>query len=312
MTPIKLGARRRFITAGAAVSGIGGLLFCVGLLSAQTPGSDVPPDTDTLQPSPGSPPPRFFGVTHLNSSNVARLHFANPELPGPGPKGPAVVRLEFRDSVGNVLLRKGPEVVMPGTMTSLDLLAEELAFPPDSHEVGVRGLVTFYNPQARGLASLQIEGSTADSSVIVFDRLATSPYLVRKLDPLCTHPMILGTGSLLRLNVTNVGDRGFPAALLTADLVIYNMRPRQTALARKTVQLTTNQSDSLALENVEGELFGTVEFKDSASRAVAAGTYEFRHSADGSLKYFNLTTCGGPWDSSSTSGGGPTNSGGAG
>ena len=201
---------------------------------------------------------------------------------------------------------------MPGHMTSLDLAAEGLEFPPHSNEVGVRGLVTFFNPQARGVTSLQVEDTSTNSSLILFDRLVMSPLFVRKLDPLCTHPVKLQAGSLMRINLTNAGDRGFPAAVLSADLVIYRMRPHQEELARKTVQLALTQSDSLVVEDVTGELFGTVEFKDSASRAVAAGTYEYRDGANGSLKVYSLFFCAGPWDSSSTSGGGPTNSGGAG
>jgi hypothetical protein len=90
------------------------------------------------------------------------------------------------------------------------------------------------------------------------------------------------------------------------------MRPNQQELARKTVQLDLTQSDSLTVDDVDGDLFGTIEFKDSASRAVAAGTYEFRNGADGSLKVYSMSLCRAPYDSSSTSGGGPTNSGGAG
>jgi hypothetical protein len=249
-------------------------------------------------------------VIHLTANHVARLHFANPNLPGPRPNGPAIVRLEFLDSLGNVLLRRGPEVVMPGDLISLDLVADGLQFPPGSNELGVRGLVTFFNPHAAGLASVQVEDAATNSSSMLLDRAVMSPFFVRKLDPLCTHPIRFPADSLMRLNVTNAGDRGFPAARLSADLVIYRMRPQQE-LARKSVQLELTQSDSLALDGVDGELFGTVEFKDSASRAVAAGTYEYRYGADGSRNAYPLSFCGSPWDSSSTSGGGPTNSGGA-
>jgi hypothetical protein len=288
------------------------VLLSAGVLYATTRDGDVPPPVDTQRPSPGSPPPRFFGLVHLTGSHVARLHFANPELPGPGPNNPAIVRLEFVDSLGNVLLRQGPEVVMPGDMMSLDLVTEGLPFPPGSNQLGVRGLVTFFNPQATGLASLQVEDTATNSSAILLDRVVRSVYFVRKLDLLCTHPTTLSTGSLMRINVTNAGDRGFPDARLAAELVIYRMRPQQE-VARKPVQLELGHSDSLVVDNVAGgEFFGTVEFKDSASQVVAAGTYEFRQGADGNLNVYTLSSCRGPWDSSSTSGGTPTNSGGAG
>lgn len=288
------------------------VLLSAGVLYATTRDSDVPPPVDTQQPSPGSPPPRFFGLVHLTENQVARLHFANPQLPGPGPDSPALVRLEFVDSLGNVLLRQGPEVVMPGDMVSLDLVAEGFPFPPGSNQLGVRGLVTFFNPHARGLASVQVDDAATSSSVILLDRVVRSVYFVRKLDLLCTQPTRLATGSLMRLNVTNAGDRGFPDARLSADLRIHRMRPQQE-LVRKLVQLEPGQSDSLVVDNVAGgEFFGTVAFEDSASQAVAAGTYEFRQGADGNLNVSTLSSCRGPWDSSSTSGGTPTNSGGAG
>jgi len=297
----------RFIGTCIAV-----VLLSAGVLYATTQDSDVPPPVDTQRPSPGSPPPRFFGLVHLTENHVARLHFANPKLPGPGPNNPAIVRLEFVDSLGNVLLRQGPEVVLPGDMISLDLVTEGLPFPPGSNQLGVRGVVTFFNPQATGLASVQVEDTATNTSMILLDRVVRSVYFVRKLDLLCTHPTALATGSLMRINVTNAGDRGFPGARLAAELVIYRMRPQQE-VARKPVRLDPGQSDSLVVDNVAGgEFFGTVEFKDSASQAVAAGTYEFRNGADGNLNVSALSSCRSPWDSSSTSGGGATNSGGAG
>jgi hypothetical protein len=215
------------------------------------------------------------------------------------------------DSLGNVLLRQGPEVVMPGDMISLDLVGDGLPLPPGSNQLGVRGLVTFYNPQATGLASVQVDNAATNSSLILLDRVVRSPFFAKKLDSLCTHPTRLDTGSLMRVNVTNAGDRGFPDARLSANLVIYRMRPQQQ-LARKPVQLELGHSDSLVVEDVAaGEFFATVEFKDSASQVVAAGTFESRNGADGNLNVSPLSFCDGPYDTSSTSGGGGTNSGGA-
>jgi hypothetical protein len=291
---------------------LAGVLLCAGLLLATPQGGDDVPLPDDPQSSPGAPPPTFFGLTHLTPNHVARLQFANPELPGAGPTSPAVVRLDFVDSRGKVLLRKPPATVMPGEFTSLDLVAEGLEFPSGSNEIGVRGLVTFLNPQARGIASVQVEDVATGSRAALLDGRVRSPYLVRKVDPLCTGLIRFSEGSLLRINLTNAGDRGFPAAQLSADLVVYSFVPGQQEIARKTVRLDLTQSDSLTLDNIgEGHLLGTVEFTDFASRAVAAAAYESRGGADGSLTVNSMSGCPGR-DSSNTSGGGGTNSGGAG
>jgi hypothetical protein len=253
----------------------------------------------------------FFGLTHLTPNHVAHLQFANPAVPGPEPMGPANVRLSFVDSLGTVLLRGEPQVVMPGETASLDLVADGLEFPAGSNEIGVRGLVTFLNPHARGISSVQIEDATRPSSPVLMDHVARSPYFVRELQPLCTLPIRLEANSLMRINLSNVGDRGFPAAQLVADLVVYAMGPQRT-VALKTVQLDLGRSDSLMLDTIgREELFGTVEFTDTASRAVAVASYEYRSGTDGSLQRSAMGSCWGPYGSSSTSGGGGTNSGGA-
>ena len=202
---------------------------------------------------------------------------------------------------------------MPGDMISLDLVGEGLPFPPGSNQLGVRGLVTFFNQKATGLASVQVDDAATNSSLILHDRVARSPYFVRKLTPLCTHPTRLVTGSLMRVNVTNASERGSPGDHLSADVVIYRMLPPQQEFARKHVELELGQSDSLVVDNVaEGWFVGTVQFKDTLSRMLATGTYESRNGADGNLNVQTLSSCRSVAEGVSTSGGGATNSGGAG
>ena len=219
------------------LSCLAGLLACVGIGSLAS-----------AQHS-GSPPRRVFGLVHLTVNQTAHLHFAN--VPGVDlPDRPVRVQLEFLDSNGNILRQPETEVVMPGNSTSLALSGDGLVSHDDPSQVGVRAVVRFLDPQARGVATLEIEDNATSSRFVLLDRgviaFAAPPPKLH----ICRGPTSMRGEESARLTVVNEGVAGDPRndAVFEVNLQIAdaNFKP----LVEKTVTLDFNHSASVDFPNV--------------------------------------------------------------
>jgi putative transposon-encoded protein len=203
----------------------------------------------------GAPPLRVFGMVHLTVNQVAHLHFAN--VPGVNlPDRPVRVQLEFLDSNGNILLQPETEVVMPGNITSLALSGDGLDFPADSSQVGVRAVVRFLDPQARGVATLEIEDNATASRFVLLDHgviaLAAPPQKLR----ICRGPASMRVEESARLTVVNEGVAGDPRNDAVFEVKLQIANQNFEPLVEKTVTLDFNQSASVDLPKYVGTIFG--------------------------------------------------------
>lgn len=286
---------------------VAGIVACVGLRSLA---EGQPTDTAPSTAQPHSAAPSIaFGMVHLTSGQVAHLRFANVPEVGPKGNGPIRVQLLFLDSMGQPLSAPETEVLRPGDGTSLDLFGEDLPFPEDANQVGVRAVVELLDPQARGIATLEIDDSATPGRVVLFNpsiaaMTAPSP------EPYFLGPSTLGVNYAARLNVVNAGQVGKPRDSLTALLEIadFSKAINGPGIVAKEVVLDYNQSASLELPKFNGEIFGRVSFTSNDSRAAATVTLEIIFTPTGqTVAVYPPSHCRGCSDGGDTGGGGYQN-----
>jgi hypothetical protein len=213
------------------------------------------------------------------------------------------------DSNGNILLEPEAEVVMPGNITSLDLSGHGLDFPADANQAGVRAVVRLLNPQARGIATLEIENTVTNSRFVLFDP-GVDAVIARPQMQACSGPTTMRAIDSARLTVANEGRPGDPRDALF-DVKLQIVDGHFQPLAEKIATVDFNHTASVDLPNYVGTILGLATFFAQKGYARATVTLELFDRALGPHTAFVVGgTCRGYADGGGNGGGGNDGSGG--
>ena len=248
----RLSWMRRMLAIWVMAAGMFAILSATAWAQVDVPPSIPPSETAS---------PLVFGMVNLTGNQTARLNFAN--IAGFGlPDRPVRVQLMFLDGKGQVLLQAPTEVVRPGRTTSLDLSGDGI-LPVGSNRVAVWPVVRILDPQARGLAALEIEDATTVSRFVLRPKDVTA--VIRPPRPwgiaLCAGPVGMRLGESARLTAVNAGSTTFVMKLSFTEIHPTGIGP----LLDKTVTVDAGRSASLDLPQYVGTILASVSIVDRGS-----------------------------------------------
>lgn len=227
--------------------------------------------------------PRFqrhsFSLVHLTADEVAHLNFA-VEPTGKPLQGddvePVQVRLNFVDSSGDPVFEPESQFVMPGQSITLDLYAEDLG----AGGSGFRAVVDTFSPNARFVATLEIEDTAAAARFVLFREPGFGAELWPAPIRHCLGPLTLKSDETATVTYTNI----HPACqncIETTKKMTLELLIGTTVLAEKFVTLESHQSASLDLSNFSGPVRACIRPPEPSWVISGAWTFEIFRNGSG-------------------------------
>jgi len=233
--------------------------------------------THSLAHGQSGPPSQrhSFSVVHLTENEAAHLNFTlgPPEKPVRADTVESVqVQLKFLDGTGTTILQPAPQFVVPGQSISLSLLGEDLG----SSGGGMRAVVETLSPNARFLATLEIEDPAVAARFVLFraPRFGVRVYGGLLGRP-CLGPLTLKSDETARLTYTNETTVSLDPR--TREIALEFFRDSffsGTVLAQRLVVVPMHESASLDLSDVSGPIQGCIGYTASGGSVIGVWTLE--------------------------------------